>query len=90
MGPGSQPHTFLLMYNSHCVPAYSFVIPSSPMNVNANINSVLANYSSNGVSIPREGGNGYKISLFPHEMITVSLLYSLGLLDVWDHILLVL
>lgn len=26
------------------MPAYSLVIPSSPMNINANISSVLANY----------------------------------------------
>lgn len=44
-----------------CMPAYSLVIPSSPMNVNTNTNSLLANYPSAGVSIPKDR-NGKKES----------------------------
>lgn len=41
--------TLLSMCISHCVPAYSLVVPSPPMNTNTNINSLLANYPSAGV-----------------------------------------
>lgn len=57
---------------SHCVSAYCLAIPSSSTNVNTKINSLLANYPSTEISIPKGGGVGkktYKICpfiQFPH------------------------
>lgn len=45
---------FLSMYILYCVPIYSFVTPSFPMNVNSNINLLLANYLTTRVSIPKD------------------------------------
>uniref|UniRef100_A0A2D4FSA6 Uncharacterized protein n=2 Tax=Micrurus TaxID=8634 RepID=A0A2D4FSA6_MICCO len=48
--------TLLSICIPHCMPAYSFAIPSSPMNVNTNRNTLLGNYSRAEVSIPKSRG----------------------------------
>lgn len=79
--------TLLSICIHHCAPAYSLVIPLSPMNVNANINSHLANNPSTGVSIPKGGkevrrqmkAKGMKLSSlvnFKLEGTVVTICYS--------------
>lgn len=70
-------NSFLSMCILHCVPVYSFIIPSFPMHVNTNMNSLLTNYPSAGVRIPKGGrakGQGKGKLKYRHDRLATDLL----------------